>query len=103
MKQLNLFSHLHVNASLRFLTCPPDFSNQESYTDEADTFYLDPAKWLVTHASVNPPNYLVLFDELLDRVSTYLSVQNYVAVGNFFHCDVAQGRVSQRVLVFARK
>lgn len=93
-------SHIHVNSSMKFLTCPPNLSNQENYLDEADVFYHHPAKWLLTHASTHPPDYLVLFDELLDRISIYLISNNYRVIGSFFHCDVAQGRVGKQVFVF---
>jgi len=85
---------------MKFLTCPPNLLNKENYMDEADIFYHHPAKWLLTHASTHPPNYLVLFDELIGRISNYLISKNYRIVGNFFHCDVNQGRVGKRVLVF---
>lgn len=96
------FSHLHVNATLRFLTCPPNLTGEENYIDEADKFYFNPSDWLLENPNWSTSNYLVIFDSLLKSISKHLAEKDYDLVGNFFHADVVQGRVSQFVLVFQR-
>ena len=91
-----------MNASLKFLSCPPNLDAIDNYIDEADVFYQNPTKWLSINVSSLPPNYLVLFDCLLNSVSSFIASNGYKLVGNFFHADVEQGRVSRRVLVFQK-
>lgn len=98
----SIYSHIHINASLQFLGCPPNLSNRDNYTDEADVFYHQPEDWLLANASTNPPGYLMIFDPLLGRITDYLDSFNYELIGNFFHADVDQGRVGRRVLVFTK-
>lgn len=95
-------SHLHVNATLKFLTCPPNLSREENYIDEADRFYENPAKWLQDNSYYAQFEYLVFFDPLLDVISAHLNNYKYRLIGNFFHADIVQGRVGRRVLVFKR-
>ena len=41
-----LFSHLHSNISIRFLTCEPNLQGIPNYLDESDKFFAHPAQWL---------------------------------------------------------
>ena len=41
------YSFLHKNIPMRFLTCEPNFENIKNYYDEADKFWINPAKWLL--------------------------------------------------------
>jgi phosphatidylinositol glycan class B len=75
----------------------------DNYFDEADIFYQNPSKWLSSNGSSAPPNYLIFFDALLNLVSNFIASNKYKLIGNFFHADVDQGRVSQRILVFKRE
>jgi len=43
---MSVFSYLHRNVSLRFLTCEPNLLHSDHHTDEADIFYRDPLTWL---------------------------------------------------------
>ena len=88
-----------MNATLRFLTCPPNLLQVEDYVDEADVFYQQPSLWLEENVET-PPNYLVLFDVLAKSISTYLTANNYQLLHNFFHTDLPEGRVSRYILVF---
>ena len=97
-----LSSHFHVKAELQFLTCPPNLYNLKNYTDEADKFYDNPTLWFIDNPSSSFANYLVFFDVLLDSVSAHLDSNGFFLIGNFFHADIAQGRVGRRVLVFKR-
>ncbi|KZS21659.1 GPI mannosyltransferase [Daphnia magna] len=98
-----LYSHLHVNASLQFLTCPPNLQHLKHYIDEADRFYENPSKWLVDNPSWALAKYVVIFDALLDSISSHLDSNGFHLIRNFFHADMDQGRVGRRVLVFKRE
>lgn len=39
------YSHIHVNVTLRFLTCEPNIEQKENYLDEADQFYKGLCFW----------------------------------------------------------
>jgi len=102
------YSHLHVNASLRFLTCSPQsslraeyYATNTSYEDEADQFYGDPMRWMKDHIDPDIPRFLVMFDSLKDNMYTYLKSHDYVLLANVFHRHVTDGRVGQRVLLWS--
>lgn len=97
-----LSSHLHVKAELQFLTCPPNLNHLKNYVDEADKFYDNPTDWFIDNPSSSFTNYLVFFDVLLDSISAHLGSNGFLLIGNFFHADIAQGRVGRRVLVFKK-
>lgn len=100
------YSHLHGNATLRFLKCEPNFDHVQNYQDEADQFYKDPSKWIRSHIPVHPPSalpsHLVLFDVLAPRISDFLST--YQAVETIFHADYVSGdnRIGKNVVVYER-
>lgn len=100
------YSHLHGNATLRFLKCEPNFEHVQNYQDEADQFYKDPSKWIRSHIPVHPPSalptHLVLFDVLAPRISDFLST--YQAVETIFHADYVSGdnRIGKNVVVYER-
>lgn len=95
-------SHLHVNATLQFLTCPPNLHKMKNYVDEADKFYENPSNWFMANPSSLFAHYLIIFDVLLDSVSAQLDSNGFYLIGNFFHADIVQGRVGRRVLVFKK-
>uniref|UniRef100_A0A336MML2 Mannosyltransferase n=1 Tax=Culicoides sonorensis TaxID=179676 RepID=A0A336MML2_CULSO len=100
------YSHLHGNATLRFLKCEPNFNHEQNYLDEADQFYKDPSKWIRSHIPVHPPSslpsHLVLFDVLAPRISDFLST--YEPVETVFHADYVSGdnRIGKNVVVYER-
>lgn len=100
------YSHLHGNATLRFLKCEPNFDHVQNYQDEADQFYKDPSKWIRSHIPVHPPSalpsHLVLFDVLAPRISDFLST--YQPVETIFHADYVSGdnRIGKNVVVYER-
>lgn len=90
-----LYTHIHVNVPIRFLTCEPDFKNSDSnYRDEADRFYDNPNKWL--HTEYPPtgqlPSHIVTFDTLVPTLSSILS--RYRPAYRFGHTSVP---LSQRI------
>lgn len=43
-----LYSHLHLNVSIRFLTCEPNLNGPPEYEEEYSTFEKNPVEWLRT-------------------------------------------------------
>lgn len=87
---------------MQFLHCAPNLFRQENYVDEAERFYNDPNHWMLENPSSSLSDYLVLFDVLLENVSSHLAANDYNLIGNFFHADLVSGRVGSRVLVFEK-
>lgn len=83
------FSHVHVNVTMRFLTCEPNLNNKENYRDQAEYFYEAPMSWIRKHLPVRPikslPTHVVLYDTIANRISEFLSI--YKPVEIFEHSD----------------
>jgi hypothetical protein len=101
-----LFSYLHQNISMRFLTCEPNLWRQLNYTDEADIFYRSPSQWLAEkffsgNATDNLPSHFVMFDELLIKNPSLMNGHrtNYDLCARFFHTHFPQGRISSYIIV----
>lgn len=99
------YSHIHANITMRFLTCEPNFKNQEKYLDEADKFYEAPMKWIRTHLPVHPisalPTHVVVFDTLVPKIGDFLSI--YKPLEIFFHADhLVSQRNGHNVMIYER-
>jgi len=98
------YSHLHANATLRFLKCEPNFAKDPKYLDEADQFYSEPSKWIRSHIPVHPitslPTHLVLYDILAPKIQDFLSI--YRPVETIFHSDYVTERVGKNLIVYER-
>jgi GPI mannosyltransferase 3 len=99
------YSHVHANVTMRFLSCEPNFKNQENYVDEADKFYEAPMKWIRTHLPVHPisalPTHVVTFDTLAPKISDFLSI--YKPIETFFHSDhLLSTKSGNNVILFER-
>lgn len=85
------FSHIHQNVTMRFLTCEPNFNEQNNYVDEADHFYKDPLAWYRFHIPVYPrsamPSHLILFDNLVEKLPEVLV--DYQQIHAIPHADVS--------------
>lgn len=83
-----LYSHVHVNVPMRFLTCEPPADDRQDYKDEADRFYENPNLWL--HGEYPPdgtlPSHIVTFDTLVPSLSSILS--RYKPLHRFSHASV---------------
>ena len=95
---------------MRFLTClPVDAASSHklseesinSYLDEADRFYISPIKWLEENVT-GYPDFLVMFDNLVAELSTYLNKHSYRLQNTIFHSHVSEGRVGKHVLIFKK-
>ncbi|KAK3590324.1 hypothetical protein CHS0354_008766 [Potamilus streckersoni] len=99
------YSFLHKNISMLFLTCEPNLSQQENYTDEADTFFQDPVHWLKKKYSETPrpfPSHIIYFSTLETEISSFLSQSGYKKCRSFFHTHFPEGRVGSHVVVSCR-
>ncbi|XP_064606648.1 GPI mannosyltransferase 3-like [Liolophura sinensis] len=96
------YSYLHLNQTMRFLTCEPNFGRMENYTDEADIFFTDPEKWLTMEYDMGNsslPTHFVYFDGLIPDIQGFLSKHKYVTKIKLFHTHLPEGRVGSKVLV----
>ncbi|KAK7488449.1 hypothetical protein BaRGS_00020234 [Batillaria attramentaria] len=99
------YSFLHVNVSMRFLTCEPNLHHIENYTDEADVFFQDPDKWLSSEFDSfqhHLPTHIVYFDCLQDHIHHFLQNRNYRQCATFFHTHIPEGRIGSHVMVSCR-
>uniref|UniRef100_A0A1B0GNQ9 Mannosyltransferase n=1 Tax=Phlebotomus papatasi TaxID=29031 RepID=A0A1B0GNQ9_PHLPP len=85
-----LYSHIHRNVTLRFLTCEPNLNDDPNHEEEAEIFYRNPSHWLDTHIPAYPPSetpsHVVLFDSLKPRIQDFLS--KYKEAHSIAHADV---------------
>ncbi|XP_055690677.1 GPI mannosyltransferase 3 [Lutzomyia longipalpis] len=100
-----LYSHIHANVTLRFLTCEPNLTDDPNYEEEAETFYRNPSSWLDSHVPAYPlsemPSHVVLFDSLKPQIGTFLS--NYHEVQSIHHAHyLLTDRIGKNVLVYER-
>lgn len=102
-----LYSHLHVNASVRFLTCEPNRDGAEDYADEADRFFANPASWLddryyygVAEGRVAalPPTYVMVFDNVAAKITRFLDA--YELIARVFHAHFPQSNYGRYVLLY---
>lgn len=97
-------SHVHHNTTMRFLRCEPNFDNDKTYADEADTFYKDPVAWLRRNIPVHPrsamPSHVVAFDVLEPEIENFLV--SYVKKETFFYTNYTTERVGGSVVLYER-
>ena len=98
-----LYSHLHLNVPVRFLTCEPNLEKLPDYVDEADEFFANPASWLNDNFKnvVAMPDLLVMFDNLCPRITKFL--EDYQMLGKIFHAHFPQSNYGQYIMVYRRK
>lgn len=99
-----LYSHLHVNASVRFLTCEPNLDNSKDYMDEADRFFVNPMVWLddyyFNNKSATLPTYVIAFDNITDKIATFL--HRYKLIAKVFHAHFPQPNYGEYILLYKR-
>lgn len=103
-----MYSHLHVNVPVRFLTCEPpppgDLPPAEKYTDEAERFYERPSEWLhaeyPAHGSLPLPSHIVMFDTLAAKPGPASLLSRYRLLHSFPHSPTPiSSRHGHQVLV----
>lgn len=97
-----LYSYLHVNASMRFLTCEPNFNNFTDYMDEADEFFANPRVWLNDNYINNKitilPNYVIIFDNIVDETNDFL--YRYKLIATTFHTHFPQSNYGKSISLY---
>ncbi|XP_014473072.1 PREDICTED: GPI mannosyltransferase 3 [Dinoponera quadriceps] len=97
-----LYSHLHVNASVRFLTCEPNLNGVGDYVDEADRFFADPAAWLdvnyVNNSAVPLPTHVIAFDCAASKIARFL--RPYKLIAKLFHTHFPESNYGRYVLLY---
>ena len=102
-----LYSHVHSNISLSFLSCEPDFSQTPGYRDQAEIFYSAPLRWLEesfprSMQNIMPDSF-ILFDKLEAEIKPFLTGRGFTLGKSFFHSHAAEGRVGHNVLVYCKE
>jgi len=97
-----LYSHLHVNTPIRFLTCEPNLSNSEDYVDEADQFFANATVWLddnyVNNRTVTLPTYVIVFDNVASEISEFL--RTYKLTAKVFYTYFPEGNYGENILLY---
>ncbi|PIK52104.1 putative GPI mannosyltransferase 3 [Apostichopus japonicus] len=95
------YSHLHINAKLRFLMCEPNLEEIPGYIDESSVFYQNPEEWLmINDVKRDYSDYVIMFDVLTEKVQSFLKSGRYIKIAEFFHTHFPDGRVGGHVVVF---
>lgn len=96
-----LYSHIHVNTTIKYLTCKPDFTGKIDYIDEAELFFHNPERWFTgAYARVPKPTHLVFYDVLLPRIENVLV--HYRHLQTVFHTEYPEGRVGANFLIYQK-
>ncbi|KYN29058.1 GPI mannosyltransferase 3 [Trachymyrmex cornetzi] len=102
-----LYSHLHVNISIRFLTCEPNLSNTENYIDEADQFFANATVWLrdnyINNAKVMLPTYVIVFDKVASEISEFLRTYKLIAKEFYTYRSLTVGNYGENILLYKRE
>ncbi|CAH0393990.1 unnamed protein product [Bemisia tabaci] len=100
-----LYSHIHANISIRFLTCEPNLKTLPNYSDEADRFYEDPLKWLQEEFrnGTNLPSHIISFERLSDPILPFLHSNSYRLIERIFHAVFSpDDRISSHICLFEK-
>ncbi|RIA93004.1 Glycosyltransferase Family 22 protein [Glomus cerebriforme] len=116
------YSNFHFNLSMWYLTCDPPLIGKEidieNYVDEADQFYANPHDFLKKYFEpINLisskestiltlrkwPNYLIIFEALLNDLNPFLKELDYRECARFFNSHfIDDWRRKGDVIVFCR-
>ena len=95
------YSHMHLNTTLDFLTCPPS----KPHFGEDRLFYANPLAWLGQRFGKtlkDIPSHLVLFDVLEGDIREWLKRAKYHICAEYFHSHFPEGRIGGKVLVYCQ-
>lgn len=78
-----LYSHLHKDIPMEFLTCEPNLKNQDNYLNEANIFFKNPRTWLEKrYTNSTLPFFVVMYNNLAPCIKSF--VDNYDHVVSVF-------------------
>ncbi|KAK0090712.1 hypothetical protein PV326_004054 [Microctonus aethiopoides] len=90
------YSHLHLNISMRFLSCEPNLKNQPNYLDEADHFFNNPTRWIDNnYNNCTLPMILMTYDNIVPLIETFL--KNYQPALVLFNTHFPQSNIEEKV------
>lgn len=104
------YSHIHLNMSLRFLTCEPNFNFTKNYVDEADRFHANPEKWLSkefknlndSHSTKIPTHFLI-YEWLWHKSKSFFEKNGYKKCEMIYNTDFPQSdRQSQYFIILCK-
>jgi phosphatidylinositol glycan class B len=97
------YSHVHLNVSMRFLQCTPNFENVSNYFDEADTFYSNPHKFITENVSTVslPPRLLIMFESMWILLGRELTSLGYIECRKYFHSHFPISERQSQYLIVA--
>ncbi|KAL0269330.1 UNVERIFIED_CONTAM: hypothetical protein PYX00_007106 [Menopon gallinae] len=79
-----LYSHLHVNVPVRFLTCDPPIA--DGHNDESDDFLRKPVDWLKNNWNrLGMYTHIVCFDTVQPAIDGFLKEKGFFLSEKFMH------------------
>jgi len=94
-----LYSHLHVNASIKFLTCEPNF-DRKFYVNEANEFFKSPLIWLDRYTQIaGLPTYVIAFDNIAEKIKTTF-LYKYKMIAKIFHTHFPEENYGTYILLY---
>ncbi|XP_015600522.1 GPI mannosyltransferase 3 [Cephus cinctus] len=100
-----LYSHLHKDISIRFLTCEPNLGASNDYVDETKLFFAHPMLWLnnnyIMKRGAPLPHYLIMYDNLASRIVPFL--RDYRPIVKVFDSHFPQPNYGEYIIVYKRK
>ena len=103
-----LYSHIHSEVAVRFLTCQPPLHGEKVEEEEAEAFYRAPRSWIDLQYPLNSsypliPGNVLLFDNLEDKVGGALRARGLLPCLSWHHTHFPEGRIGGRVLLYCRR
>ncbi|XP_012276718.1 GPI mannosyltransferase 3 [Orussus abietinus] len=100
-----LYSHLHVNVSIKFLTCEPNLNSLQNYTDETSIFFEEPMDWLnrnyIDDKDATLPTYIIMFDDLVSKIIPFLN--DYKLIAKIYYTHFPQNNYGKYIVLYKKK
>lgn len=100
-----LYSQLHSNVSVRFLSCEPNLKWHKNYVDEATSFFSGPMLWLNETYGMrekeDKPSHIVMFDKIAPEIDKFLN--EYELIAKLFYAHFVEDGYSQYLLLYRKK
>lgn len=95
-----LYSHLHINIPIKFLTCEPNLNYSEDYIDEADQFFENPMLWIRNNLNNKTvtPSHVIAFNNISPKIEEFL--ENYRLLTKVFHTHFPENNYGKYVMVY---
>ncbi|EZA57245.1 GPI mannosyltransferase [Ooceraea biroi] len=105
-----LYSHLHVDAPITFLTCEPNFTSHFDTRGNGrlvqSKFFEDPLDWLYYYFDHyhfkrhKLPTYVIAFDNVAKKITPFISRFNYRVIAKVFHTHFPQTNYGEYIFLF---